>query len=252
MNRRALLLLFALAACSPQAPPGDGPVTVFAAASLQDVLNAAGDAYAAAGHEPVRFAFAGTSALARQLEQGAPADVFISADVEWMDYVQARSLIESGSRADLAANRLALVAPATSQLCFPVEAGVPLARQLGPDGRLALAATEVPAGKYAEDALKALGVWEEVKNRTARGENVRAALQFVAREETPYGVVYQTDALIDPNVRVVGLFPEDSHEPIVYPAALVAGAGENASAFLEWLEGEDAGEIFAEFGFFRP
>jgi molybdate transport system substrate-binding protein len=253
MTRRGVLaLMLAVAACSGPASDDDGPLTVFAAASLIDVLSAVGEAYEAGGGE-VRFSFAGTSALTRQLEQGAPAAVFISADEAWMDYAEARGLIEPDTRVDLLANRLALVAPATSQLCFAVEAGMPLAAELGPDGRLAIAAPEVPAGRYAQAALTALGVWDNVEDRLARGENVRTALQFVARGEAPYGVVYQTDALIDPAVRVVGLFPEESHPPIVYPAAIVAGRSDlEASAFLAWLQGEEAGAIFTDFGFFRP
>lgn len=256
MLRRTFLTAFvaaALFACSPKPPEPAPPITVFAASSLQDVLTEAGEAYRAAGRGDVRFSFAGSPALARQIEQAPPADIFISADEQWMDYVAERGLIEEDSRVDLLTNRLALIAPADNTEVLVLAPGLDLASRLGPEGRLAMAAPEVPAGKYAEAALKTLGAWEGVRERTARGENVRAALQFVARGEAPYGVVYETDGKVEPAVRIVGLFPQDSHPPIVYPAAVLKGRGEaGADAFLEWLKGPEAGAVFEKYGFRRP
>lgn len=249
LRRRFLSALFALSATPVFAQPR--PITVFAAASLQDVLTEAGKAWTARSGREVRFSFAASSAIARQIEQGAPADMFISADVDWMDYLAERDLIAPATRSNLLAGRLALIAPAASKAKLAVASGMPLARALG-DGRLAMAAPEVPAGKYGEAALTSLGVWASVKDRTARGENVRTALQFVARGEAPFGIVYDTDARVEPRVRIVGLFPAGSHPPILYPAALVVGGQADAGVFLAWLRGPDAGAVFARYGFTRP
>jgi molybdate transport system substrate-binding protein len=197
-------------------------------------------------------AYAASSTLARQIEQGADADVFVSADADWMNYAEQRKLIRPGSRRDLASNRLALIAPRDSKLKLTPARGFPLAAALG-RGRLAMAAPDVPAGRYGQAALQALGVWDAVKARTAYAENVRAALNFVARGEAPLGIVYETDARVEPGVRVVALFPEATHPRIVYPAAITARSDNPAaSAYLAFLQGPEARAIFRRFGFTAP
>jgi len=234
--------------------PGEGlaqtePLTVFAAASLKNVLDEAGAGYTRAGGGPVRFSYAASSAIARQIEQGAPADIFVSADQAWMTYVAGKGLIVPATRIDLLTNRLALIAPAASTVKLTVGRNMPLARALG-EGRLALAGPEVPAGKYGRAALTALGVWPSVQDRLASAENVRAALLFVSRGEAPLGVVYDTDAKVDPNVRIVGLFPQSSHPQIIYPAAVLA-ASKNPQAvkFLAYLRSPAGRAVFKTHGF---
>ena len=250
--RRSLLaVLAALVLATPMATwaAGPAPLTVFAAASLKNVMDDVGKAYTAKTHAPVRFSYGASSALARQIEQGAPADVFISADSQWMDYVAGRGLIAPASRRDLLTNHLALIAPAFSDTRLRVAKGMPLAAALGV-GRLAIAGPDVPAGKYAQASLTTLGVWDSVKDKLARAENVRAALAFVARGETPLGVVYDTDAKVEPDVRIIGLLPDDSHPPIVYPAAVVAAStNSSARAFLSFLESPAAMVLFRKYGF---
>jgi molybdate transport system substrate-binding protein len=242
----SLLLLLGLG----QPAAAHAPVTIFAAASLRDALDQAAADYArSTANPPLRISYASSSMLARQIEQGAPADLFIAADREWMDYLAGKGLIQAGTRTDLFTNHLALIAPKGSPARLDIQPGFPLARALG-GGRLAMAGPEVPAGKYGQASLQALGVWDQVKDHTARGDNVRAALQFVARGEAPFGIVYDTDALTEPGVRIVGLFPDSSHPPIVYPAAAVT-ANPEAQAFLAWLKGPRAAAIFTRFGF-RP
>jgi molybdate transport system substrate-binding protein len=225
------------------------PVTVFAAASLKNALDDVDAAFTARSHVPVRAAYAASSALARQIEQAAPADVFVSADSDWMDYVAQKNLIVVASRRDLLTNHLALIAPAASTLRLQIRPGMPLLAALG-GGRLAIAGPDVPAGKYGRASLTALGVWDSVKDQLAPAENVRGALAFVAQGEAPLGIVYDTDAQAEPKVRIVGLFPDASHPPIVYPAALVA-ASRNAAApgYLAFLQGPQAGAIFKRYGF---
>ncbi|MGI9170707.1 MAG: molybdate ABC transporter substrate-binding protein, partial [Caulobacteraceae bacterium] len=222
--RRALLVALAALALAPvaaaSAPPPAAPVTVFAAASLKNALDDVGAAFTARTGTPVRFSYAASSAIARQIEQGAPADLYISADSDWMDYLAKRNLTVAASRRDLPTNHLALIAPAASPVKLRIAPGMPLARALG-SGRLAVAGPEVPAGRYARASLTALGVMDSVEDKLAPAENVRAALAFVAQGATPLGVVYDTDARVEPKVRIVGLFPDSSHPPIVYPAALV-------------------------------
>ncbi|MFC3079464.1 molybdate ABC transporter substrate-binding protein [Phenylobacterium terrae] len=249
LRRRALLLSLPLLAALP-ACGREQTVTVFAAASLQDALNEVGGAYTRQTGQPVRFSYAASSAIARQIEQGAPADLFVSADRDWMDYAAERRLIQPASRRDLLANRLVLIAPAGSEAQIAIGPGMPLAPALG-DGRLAMAAPDVPAGRYGRAALTSLGVWESVEARVAPAESVRAALQFVARGEAPLGVVYETDAKADRRVRIVGAFPAESHPPIVYPAALTGrGAGNRAAGrFLAYLSGPEASAIFRRHGF---
>ena len=223
-------------------------VTVFAAASLKNALDEVGAAYARTGGE-ARFSYAASSAIARQIEQGAPADVYVSADSDWMNYLAERKLIVAASRRDLLTNRLALIAPADSKATIRIGRGMPLARALGP-GRLAVAGPDVPAGKYAKASLSALGVWDSVSGKLAQAENVRTALQYVARGETPFGIVYDTDAKVEPKVRIVGLFPDATHPKIVYPAAVVAASNNpDAAKFLAYMGSPPAAAIFRKYGF---
>ena len=187
--------------------------------------------------------------LAKQIEQAAPADAFISADSDWMDYVAQRKLIVVASRRDVLTNHLALIAPATSTVHLAIRKGFALAAALG-DGRLAIAGPEVPAGKYGRASLQALGAWDGVKDHLAPAENVRGALAFVAQGEAPLGIVYDTDAKVEPKVRIVGLFPDSSHPPIVYPGAVIAAStNPGAAKFLGFLRGPEASAIFRKYGF---
>lgn len=246
-GRVARLLLAALLATASAFAAAEERVLVFAAASLKNALDEV------AAQAPVKSAvsYASSSALARQIVAGAPAEVFVSANVEWMDYVQKAKRLLPGTRVDLLGNRLVLVAPATSAVQVTPAPGFPLAKLLGADGRLAIGQPDhVPAGQYAKAALQSLGVWESVRNRLAPAENVRAALALVARGETPLGIVYATDAADEPEVRVVGAFPADSHPPIVYPAALTTAAkGEAARRLLDFLGSPAAGRLFEKHGF---
>lgn len=253
-DRRALsgcllgsLLLLPLASA---ADAEDAPPLVYAAASLTDVLQQIGGDYQRERQQHLRFSFGSTATLARQIESGAAADLFISADAEWMDHVARRGLIRPGSRIDLLGNRLVLIAPADSHAAVRLEPGVALAAALGARGRLALAdPASVPAGKYAQAALTRLGAWPAVATRYVAAENVRMALLFVARGEAPLGVVYRTDALAERKVRIVAEFPPDSHPPIVYPAALTTRSRKAAAGFLDYLAGPAAQARFVAAGF---
>lgn len=223
---------------------------VFAAASLTDALTAVGDEYAKAGHEKPVFSFAASSALARQIEKGAPAALFVSADEQWMDYLSERKLLAPGTRTDLLGNRLVLIAPAAHPMTLTIEPDFPLERALD-GGKLALADPDaVPAGKYAKAALTFLGLWDAVAPSVVRADNVRAALAFVERGEANAGVVYATDAAVAKNVVVAGVFPEASHPPIRYPAALI-GAKPDAEAqtFFVFLQTDAAKAVFRSYGF---
>jgi len=245
-----VLLAVLLVASPQQLRAVDKGPTVFAAASLKNALDAvAADWQKKTGNKAV-VSYAATSSLAKQVEQGAEADVFISADLAWMDYLAERNLIDPKTRFDLLANQLVLIAPKDSKLTTTIEQGFPLAKLLG-DGRLAIAGVDaVPAGKYGKAALQSLGVWEQVKDKLAQAENVRAALRLVSRAEAPLGIVYGSDAKADPNVKVVGVFPEDSHPPIVYPAAkLAASKSPGANDFLDYLRTPAAAHRFQENGF---
>jgi molybdate transport system substrate-binding protein len=238
--------------CCVSASAAERPLTVFAAASLRESLDTVAHAWETAGHGKVVVSYAASSALAKQIEQGAPADVFVSADSEWMDYLQDRKLIEPASRFVLVRNALVLIAPATSKLksLDPSKHGELLA-VLG-TGRLAVAETSsVPAGKYARQSLEKLGLWNAVVARLAQGENVRAALEFVARGDTPLGIVYVTDARAEPRVRILATFADKTHMPILYPAARTSSAADpkTAAAFLEFLRGKQAVAIFRRAGF---
>jgi molybdate transport system substrate-binding protein len=224
-------------------------VTVFAAASLKDALDDNVKAYQPKAKDRVVVSYAASSALAKQIEAGAPADLFISADLDWMDYLEQRRLIKTDTRRNLLRNRLVLIAPADSKVSVNIAPGFPLAAILG-SSRLAMANPDaVPAGKYGKASLEALGVWKDVQSKVAAAENVRAALVLVSRGEAPLGIVYKTDAAADSKVRIVGLFPENTHPPIVYPVAITATGNPYAEAFLNWLTRPEARAIFEKHGF---
>jgi len=251
MLRRVLLSLLLVATAATQA--ADKPITVFAASSLTNVLEEIGKAYTAATGITVRISAAASSALARQIESGAPADVFISADEEWMDYLAERKLIAADTRANIASNTLVLVAPADSNLKLVIKPGFALVNALGKNGRLATGdPASVPVGRYASAALTRLGVWDAVKSRLIPADNARTALNFVALGEAPLGIVYATDARGNGSVRVVDTFPASTHEPILYPAAATIGGGAQAARFVQFLRGEKARAIFDTAGFGRP
>ena len=243
--RAALVLLAAMAS-----PAAADEVTVFAAASLADALAEVEAGFEAATGHAVTVVAAGSSALARQIREGAPADVFVSASTDWMDAVEADGLVEPGTRVDLLGNRLVLVAAGTGAAPVDIGPGLDLAALLG-DGRLAMALVDaVPAGVYGKAALETLGLWEAVEGQVAQADNVRAALAFVATGEAPFGIVYATDAVAEPRVSVVGTFPEDSHPPIIYPAAALAGrVGPAEAAFMAFLRGPEARAAFLRQGF---
>ena len=225
---------------------------IFAAASLSDALEAVDRAFTEATGARVSASYAASSVLAKQIEAGAPADVFFSADLAWVDYLEKRGLLKVGSRRDVLGNALVLVAPVGSTLQLRIAPGFDLAGALG-GGRLAIADPDaVPAGEYARAALTKLGAWSRVSDRVVRGENVRAALAYVARGEAPLGIVYRTDAQAEKRVRVVDVFPADSHPPITYPVALTARAPPEAARLVEFLTGEAAREIFTRYGFSTP
>ncbi len=240
-------LLFALAGAA-QADTRE--FTVYGAASLTNALQDIGTAFTVGGGAKVKFSFAASSLLARQIEAGAPADMFFSADTEWMTYLADRNLIQAATRRDVLSNHLVLIGPMNSTIALEIKPGFALAQTLG-EGRLAVADPDsVPAGKYARQALTTLGVWGSVAERLVRAENVRVALTYVARGEAPLGIVYETDARAEPKVKIIGTFPENSHLPIVYPVALTAGAtSAEAKAFLTYVEGAQAADVFRHYGF---
>jgi molybdate transport system substrate-binding protein len=250
--RRLLACLFAvsLLLTAPGVRAQDGSVTVFAAASLKNALDDVNQVYAGRSGGRVVTSYASSAALARQIEQGAPADLFVSADVPWMDYVAERKLIRTESRVDLLGNNLVLIAPKDSRLD-----GVTIAPYLdiagmAAGGRIAVGDVRtVPAGRYAKATLEALGVWASAEKRLAMAENVRAALALVARGETPLGIVYATDARVEPGVKVIGIFPDGTHPPITYPVALTATAKPDAAAYLAFLRSSAARDIFMRHGF---
>jgi molybdate transport system substrate-binding protein len=266
----ALSALCAVLAMTAAAPAAGGEasaagetraITVFAAASLTDAIGEIAREFTAGGgatgtdsatHAPVRTSFAASSVLARQIEAGAPAEVFISADVEWMDYLDARHLLRAGTRRALLGNRLVLIAPEASSVQVTLVPHVDLTAALG-GGRLATGDPDsVPVGRYAQAALTRLGVWQQLAPQLVRAENVRAALEYVARGEATLGIVYRTDALAEKRVRIVATFPADSHPPIIYPVALTAGASPGAVAFEAFLASDAARAIFIHYGFEPP
>jgi molybdate transport system substrate-binding protein len=247
--RKFGLTLVALAALAASPSLRADPLTVFAAASLKDALDDVALAWKAKGGGPVVTSYASSSTLAKQIEQGAPADIFISADTQWMDYLAAKSLVTD--MRILLGNQLVLIANTTDQsIAVALRPGVDLAGKLG-SGRLALGdPSNVPAGLYAREALQNLGAWDAVQSKLAPAPDVRAALKLVSRGETPLGIVYQTDAQADPTVRIVSYFPEDSHSPIRYPAAQVkASHNPDDAKFLDFLKSRAAAAIFTRYGF---
>ena len=256
MHRSVRLVLLLLVSWMLVAAPAPGaPLTVFAASSLKETLDEAGALYTRTYGVPVRISYAASSALARQIEDGAPADVFVSADRGWMDVLQRRRSIEARTRRNVAGNALVLVAPSTRRVPPVVlRRGVDLVPLLGRDGRLALAlTTSVPAGRYARAALVSLDQWSRLRPRVVETENVRAALQLVARGEAALGIVYATDALAEPRVRVVARVPATLHPRIAYPAARVtASRHPQADAFVAWLASPAAQSVFRSHGFLPP
>lgn len=244
------LAILALAPARAQTSPR---VLVFAAASLTDAMTAVGAAYAATGNPAPVFSFAASSTLARQIENGAPAALFISADEEWMDYLDTRALIDPDSRASFLRNSLVLIVPKGVAWPTPIAPGFELAAAL--EGRkLAMADPDaVPAGRYGRAALEALEAWSDVAPFVVRADNVRAALTFVERKEVAAGVVYATDAAASARVDVVGAFPAGSHPPISYPMAIVAAHdSREARAFRAFLLQDTAKAIYRRFGFTVP
>lgn len=239
-------------AAAQQASPGESrPLLVFAAVSLQTALDSIAMEWRKETGKRIAFSYAATPALARQLEQGAPADLFAAADLDWMDWAEQRGLIRPGSRRALLGNTLVLIEPAERPATpLAIGPGFPLAAALG-GSRLATGnPASVPAGRYARAAITALGIWDQVAPHIAGSENVRAALTLVARGEARFGIVYGTDARTETRVRVVGTFPAGTHPPIRYPFAIAAGARHpDAAAFLAFLSGAAARRIFEAEGF---
>jgi molybdate transport system substrate-binding protein len=230
-------------------PAQAADIAVFAAASLTDALQDIGKSYEAKTHNQVVFSFAASSTLAKQIERSSGADVFMSADTDWMDYLDSKGLIDRPTRKNLLGNSLVLVMPADSGITIDVADRFPLLAALN-GGRLSMAdPNSVPAGKYGRAALIALGAWSSVQDHIVSAENVRVALAYVARKEAPLGIVYKTDALSEPDVKIAGTFPENSHRPIVYPAALTSDAKPEAKNFLGYLSGPEARAIFEKAGF---
>jgi molybdate transport system substrate-binding protein len=250
MARTRILAALALAFCVASQARAETPI-VFAAASLKGSLDDVAGAYEARTGKQVRVSYGASSALARQIEAGAPAQLFISADTDWVDYLEKRQLARP-PRVNLLANDLVLIAPASSTVKLKIAPGFPLAAALG-GGRLAVAdPAGVPAGKYARAALEVLGVWPQVVAKLAPAESVRAALALVAREEAPLGIVYRTDALADYRVRIVDSFPRGTHPPIVYPLTALRGTGAEARAFAVFAASPEARAVWARYGFRFP
>lgn len=238
----------ALATTPIQAAADD--VMVFAAASLTNALDKVAEAWTAeTGHSAV-MSYAGSSALARQIQDGAPADIFISASVDWMDEIETSGDLREGTRRDILGNTLVLIAHGQDAAPVTIDENLDLAGMLD-GGRLSMALVEaVPAGVYGKAALSALGLWESVEPLVAQSDNVRAALSFVAQGEAPLGIVYATDAAVADNVTIIGTFPEGSHEPITYPAGITAhSTSEVAAGFLDYMTSDTARAIWQEFGF---
>ena len=251
MRRRHLLLGVPSVLLPRHGRAQQAPVSVFAAASLTDAMRDVDRLWQAAGHPPLQCSFASSSTLARQIEQGAPAQVFASADEQWADWLDQRKLLAPGTRQDLLTNRLVLVMAKSSVRPVTIAPGLDLSSVLGPDGRLAVGdPAHVPAGIYAKQALTNLGLWPQAESRLAPAEDVRGALLLVERGEAPAGIVYATDAAVSSGVAIAGVFPEESHPPITYPFALVEGADTpQARAFLAFLTGPQARDAFRRRGF---
>lgn len=248
---RAMLIAILLL---PILPAQAAEVVVFAAASLKPALDAIIATPQGLAIGEIKASYAASSQLARQIEHGAPAALFLSADTEWMDFVGKRGKLIDGTRSNLLGNALVLVAASDNPITLSIAPGFDLVTALGADGRLAIGEpNSVPAGKYAKAALTSLGVWSQIETRTAPAVHVRAALSFVARHEAPLGVVYRSDAVSEKEVRVVDTFPASSHPLIVYPVALLKdGDNETSRALLALLHSEAAGAIFTRYGFDVP
>ena len=244
----ALLLVFS--GTTPPAFAQEKTLTVFAAASMKNALDDINAAFLKSTGTKVTASYAASSTLAKQLEQGAPADVFASADLEWMDYSAQKKTIKDDTRVNLLGNRLVLIAPKDSKIDkVDIAQGFDLAKLVG-DGRIATGeVNSVPVGKYAKSALEKLGIWSSVEKKFAMADNVRAALALTARGEAVLGIVYETDAKVEPGVKIVGAFPPDSHPAIVYPVAATANAKPEAAVYLAFLRGGAAKAVFEKYGF---
>ena len=253
-ERRRFLAAFAAAiavAALPQAAVAkEKSITVFAAASLKNALDEVDSLFTRQSGIKVVASYAASSSLMKQIEQGAPADVFLSADIDWMDYGIKHNLIKNDTRKDLLGNRLVLIAPKDSKIGnVTIAPGFDLAALVG-SGRIATGDVRaVPAGLYAKAALEKLGIWPSVESKIAMAENVRAALVLVARGEAPLGIVYETDAKVDPSVKIIGVFPENSHPPIIYPVAMTKDAKPDAAQYLAFLTTPEAKAVFERYGF---
>lgn len=251
LKRRSWLGLTLALSMAPGLAQAQSNVVIFAAASLKNALDEIASTWSKDTGKPApKISYAASSALAKQMEQGAPADMFISADLDWMDYVQGKNLIKNDTRFNLLGNKIVIIAPRDSRTASLTIKGDDLAKALA-GGRLSVAnVASVPAGKYGKAALEKLGAWNAVKDSIAQAENVRAALLLVARGEAPLGIVYSTDAAAEPNVKIVATFPEDSHPPIIYPAALTKeSSNADAKAFLDFLRSGKARTSFEKQGF---
>ncbi len=249
----ALAAVAALAWSVPQqasAQSQSGDLIVFAAASLKNALDGITAQWKKETGKSAKISYAASPALAKQIESGAPAQVFISADIAWMDYVEKKNLVKAGTRSNLLGNRIVLIAPKDKAKAVDIKPGFDIAKVIG-DGRLTVAnVASVPAGRYGKASLEKLGVWDKVSGKLAQAENVRAALLLVSRGEAPAGIVYQTDAASDRGVTIIGTFPESTHPPIIYPAALLAGATHpDAAAFLAYIKSSKAKPLFEAQGF---
>ncbi len=245
-----LTMALAIVAWALPAHAQERNLLVFGAASLKNALDDADALYQRETGHKVVVSYGASSTLAKQIENGAPADVFISADMDWMDYVAQRKLIKPDTRSNLLGNKLVLVAPADSRISLSIGPNFPLAQALG-NGRLAMAdPASVPAGKYGKAALEALGVWSSVENKVAPAQDVRATLLLVSRGEAPLGIVYQTDAAADKGVKVVAAFPESTHPPIIYPVAVTSSStNPDAAAYVAFLKSPAAKPAFQKQGF---
>jgi molybdate transport system substrate-binding protein len=233
------------------AADSNGPLVVFAAASLTDAINDTGAACTKATGVVFKPSYAASSALAKQIEAGAPADIFMAADEEWMDYLEKKDLLAKGTRHDLLGNKLVLIAPADSAATVKISTGPALLKSIG-TARVATGDPDsVPVGKYAKAALTKMGAWDALEPKLVRAENVRAALSYVARGEAPFGIVYATDAQIEKKVKTLDTFPAATHPPILYPVAVTAKAKDNAGArkFVQCLSSKSAADTFEKYGF---
>ena len=251
LNAAALTLLAGLIGLSPQsATAQDKTLTVFAAASMKNALDDINSAFSKQTGVKVVASYAASSALMKQIELGAPADIFASADLDWMNYGSQKKVIKDDTRINLLGNKLVLIAPQDSKLgTVTFGQGFDLAKLVG-DGRIATGDVKsVPVGKYAKAALEKLGAWNAAELKFAMAESVRAALTLVSRGEAPLGIVYETDAKADPGVKIIGAFPADSHEPITYPVAATIIAKPEAAEYLAFLRGPVSKNIFEKYGF---